>query len=150
MDLSAITAMIQQKFPDTVTEQASGHITIKKESVFAVFDLLKNGPFAFTSLQCLTAVDRVETLEIIYHLYSFQERFLLTVKVLVPSVDGAVYSLTSLWDAANWFEREVFDLFGIKFSEHPDLRRILNPVDWTGHPLRKDYTCAEMIRRPSK
>jgi NADH-quinone oxidoreductase subunit C len=74
-----------------------------------------------------------------YHLLShaFKERIRL--RVLVDEADAAIDSITTVWPAANFYEREVFDLFGILFDGHPDLRRIMMPDDWKGHPLRKDY-----------
>jgi NADH-quinone oxidoreductase subunit C len=69
-------------------------------------------------------------------------------KTRVPREDARIESVTSLWPGAEWHEREVYDLFGIVFEGHPDLRRILLPDDWEGHPLRKDYRDDRLIRRP--
>ncbi len=93
------------------------------------FDLLKN----------LTAVDFEEVMHVVYHLYSMGRRHKLMLKVEVGRDCPSVPSVESVWRAADWQEREVFDLFGIDFTGHPDLRRIMLPEDWTGHPLRKDY-----------
>jgi NADH-quinone oxidoreductase subunit C len=99
---------------------------------------------AFDLLSDVTAVDRLRLpqpsprFEVVYHLYSLQFRRRLRLKVRVD--DGqAVPTVSGLWPTANWHEREVFDLFGVLFEGHPDLRRILMPEDWEGHPLRKDY-----------
>ena len=70
------------------------------------------------------------------------------VRTRLPRIEPHITSVTDLWPGANWHEREVFDLFGITFDGHPDLRRLLLPDDWVGHPLRKDYEDAGMIRRP--
>lgn len=74
-----------------------------------------------------------------YHLYSMYQNRSLRLKVLLPGEKPEVASVTSVYPAANWFEREIYDLLGVTFSDHPDLRRILMPADWDGHPLRKDY-----------
>jgi NADH-quinone oxidoreductase subunit C len=89
----------------------------------------------------VTATDwppRAERFDVIYALYSTRLRHRLRLKVRVAE-GGAVPSVASIWPAANWLEREVFDLFGIRFDGHPDLRRILMPDEWQGHPQRKDY-----------
>lgn len=77
--------------------------------------------------------------EVVYHLFSIPKKQRVRLKVRLNSASPAVESLTSMWPGANYFEREVFDLFGIRFTGHPYLRRILMPEDWEGHPLRKDY-----------
>ncbi len=150
MDLAHIVQLVEQNIPGAVAEQPPSGILIRPESLHAVMGFLKNGPLQFTGLQCLTAVDRKESLEVVYHVYSFEQNFMLTVKALLPSADPVIVSLTPYWEAANWFEREVYDLFGVRFTGHPDLRRILNPDGFVGHPLRKDYAGTEIIRRPVK
>ena len=99
-----------------------------------------------------TAVDypkREKRFEVVYHLYSFKQNDRLRLKVL--SGEGEkVPSVVNVWVAANWLEREVFDLFGITFENHPDLRRILMTDDWIGHPLRKDYPLQGPDREPYK
>ena len=77
--------------------------------------------------------------EVVYHLLSIPKKERIRLKVRLNSASPVVESLTSVWPGANFFEREVFDLFGVRFSGHPYLRRILMPEDWEGHPLRKDY-----------
>jgi len=80
-----------------------------------------------------------ERFEVVYNLYSISRRELLRLRVPVPEEDPRVPSVTSIFRVANWFERECYDMFGIRFEGHPDLRRLLMPEDWEGHPLRKDY-----------
>jgi NADH-quinone oxidoreductase subunit C len=97
---------------------------------------------AFNFLSDITCVDWYPSeprFEVIYHLLSISKKERVRVKVRLDSASLAVDSLTSLWPGANYFEREVFDLFGIRFNGHPYLRRLLMPEDWEGHPLRKDY-----------
>jgi NADH-quinone oxidoreductase subunit C len=79
----------------------------------------------------------------VYHLYSFALNQKLVVKVLVPKSNPVVPTVSDVWATANWHEREAFDMFGMTFEGHPDLRRILCPEDWEGYPLRKDYKVQE-------
>lgn len=85
----------------------------------------------------------IAELEVVYHLYSMKHRHKLVVKVRVPENNAKVPSVAMVWRTADWHEREAFDLFGIEFTDHPDLRRILLPDDWEGYPLRKDYVTPE-------
>lgn len=80
---------------------------------------------------------------VIYHMYSFARRHRVTMKAQMPREGATVPTVTHLWQAANWHEREAYDLLGVNFEGHPDLRRILLPDDWEGHPLRKDYEVQE-------
>jgi len=90
----------------------------------------------------MTAVDwfpLAPRFQLSYHILSHAFKELIRLRVMLDETDPSVESITSIWPAANYFEREVFDLFGIRFQGHPNLRRIMMPDDWTGHPLRKDY-----------
>jgi NADH-quinone oxidoreductase subunit C len=103
----------------------------------------------FDMLSCISVVDNgpeAGTLELIYNLYSIPFNHHLALKVMVPRDQAEVDSVQDIWKTANWHEREAYDMFGIKFRGHPDLRRILLPADWTGHPLRKDYKHQEYYR----
>jgi len=96
----------------------------------------------FVRLSSVTAVDRYPSeprFEVVYHLHSVQQKQRIRLKCRVYGADPAIESVTSVWRGANWYERETFDLFGVTFLNHPDLRRIMLPDDWQGHPLRKDY-----------
>lgn len=97
---------------------------------------------AFNFLSDITCVDWYPAeprFEVVYHLLSIAKKERVRIKVRLDSASPAVDSVTSVWPGANYFEREVFDLFGIRFAGHPYLRRLLMPEDWEGHPLRKDY-----------
>ncbi len=97
---------------------------------------------AFTYLCDVTGGDRFPAeprFELNYHLVSMKRRERLRLKVRVKGANPVVETVANVWPTANWHEREVFDLFGVRFEGHPDLRRILLPEDWEGHPLRKDY-----------
>jgi len=104
--------------------------------------VLRGSNAGFEDLADITAVDWYPSeprFEVVYSLLSYQLKERLRVKVRLAGSDPSVESVTSLWAGASSFEREVFDMFGIRFQGHPDLRRILLPDDWEGHPLRKDY-----------
>jgi NADH-quinone oxidoreductase subunit C len=96
----------------------------------------------FIRLSTVTAVDRYPAeprFEVVYHLHSIERNLRIRIKSRLDGADPRIESVTSVWRSADWYEREVFDLFGIRFLNHPDLRRIMLPDDWEGHPLRKDY-----------
>jgi NADH-quinone oxidoreductase subunit C len=104
--------------------------------------LVNDRALQFTFLSDITAVDKFPLeprFELNYHLLSLDYRKRIRVKVRIPGDDPQVQSVTPIWPAANWHEREAFDLMGIRFEGHPDLTRILMPDDWEGYPLRKDY-----------
>jgi NADH-quinone oxidoreductase subunit C len=100
--------------------------------------------FYFDSLACLSGIDAAQNFEVAYNLYSIPYHHSLCLKVAVPKTEPFVPTLSAIWATANWHEREAYDLLGIVFEGHPDLRRILMPADWVGHPLQKDYTEAEL------
>jgi NADH-quinone oxidoreductase subunit C len=96
---------------------------------------------AFDCLSNLSGVDYPKDghIQVVYHLFSYRHRHALVLKVNATRDDPVVPSLAGVWSHANWQEREVFDLLGVRFTGHPDLRRLLMPEDWPGHPLRKDF-----------
>ncbi len=115
---------------------------------FAVAKLVEVGramkadpDLAFDHLQDVTATDHPKEglIRVVYHFYSYTHRHGFCAKVELPRAQPEVDTLEGVWKSANWFEREVFDLFGVTFKGHPDLRRIMLPDDWVGFPLRKDY-----------
>lgn len=95
--------------------------------------------YQFNMLRNLTAVDYAEHLDVVYHVYSMALRQMIVIKTRCQAENSEVPSVTSVWPAADFQEREVFDLMGIRFTGHPDLRRILMPEEYTGHPLRKSF-----------
>jgi NADH-quinone oxidoreductase subunit C len=104
---------------------------------------LKSQPeLSFDFLEDLTATDhpKQNLIRIVYHFYSYRHRHLFIAKVEVTRQQAELDSVEPVWKAANWMEREVYDLFGVRFTGNTDLRRILMPDDWVGHPLRKDYS----------
>jgi len=104
------------------------------------FKLKSESDLAFDYLFCLTGVDMVKFLEVVYHLESTTHQHQLELKVRTDDrVNGAVDTVCDIWRTAEFHEREIFDLLGIRFTNHPDLRRLFLEEDWIGHPLRKDY-----------
>jgi NADH-quinone oxidoreductase subunit C len=101
--------------------------------------LLEKPELRFDSLMCLSGVDLGEALQIVYHLFSIEHRHRMTIKVNVPKEAPKVSTVSKVWPTAGWHEREAYDLVGVVFEGHEDLRRILLPEDWEGHPLRADY-----------
>jgi len=93
----------------------------------------------FDFCQSITALDAGERLACVYHLYSYTHRHTLVLKASTPRGEPLLPSCAQIWPAADWYEREAYDLFGIRFEGHPDLRRLLLPEDWQGHPMRKDW-----------
>jgi len=138
---------IKQRFGSQIltaeTSLGQDVISVSREAAPAVLRALRDEPdFAFNFLIDLTAVDwlgREPRFEVVYQLKSLARNFRLRVKVPVPGSDAWVTSVVELWKSANWVERECYDMFGIEFREHPDLRRILMYDSFVGHPLRKDY-----------
>ena len=145
---SLLAAALQREHPEWVTNvlEALGEttITVPREHVVAACTFLKGEPgLEFNFLSDLCGFDRgpeeEPRFEVNYHLFSTTKFHRLRLKVLLNEADAHVPSVTSIWRTANWHERETYDLFGVIFDEHPDLRRILLPDDWQGHALRKDF-----------
>jgi NADH-quinone oxidoreductase subunit C len=138
---------LEAKFPGRVAEFAGSvfdpYLMAHPDAIVEVCRYLRDDP----ELKCeilsdLTAIDlpKQEIIQVVYHLYSYTHKHAIVLKVNLPRDDNPhVATVENIWKAANWFEREVFDLFGVVFEGHSDLRRILLPEDWVGHPLRKDY-----------
>jgi NADH-quinone oxidoreductase subunit C len=119
-------------------------VTVKKDCGNDFFKFLRDdAELAFNFLMDITAVDyaskKDERFEVVYHLYSLKHNHRLRIKIPVSIEDCIADSITSLWKTANWYEREIWDMYGIKFRNHPNLRRILMYEEFKGHPLRKDY-----------
>lgn len=139
---------VQKKFPDAVIEMVDFReeqtLVIKPEYVLDICGYLRHEQ-GYDFLETLTAVDwleRVPRFDVVYQLLSIAHRCYVRVKVRIGEQGEerpALPTVSGIWAGANWYEREVYDLFGLTFTGHPDLRRILMPSDWTTHPLRKDY-----------
>jgi NADH-quinone oxidoreductase subunit C len=118
-------------------------VVVPKEQIVRVAQYLATEPsIAFTFLSDVSSVDRFPLeprFEVNYHLLSIERRERLRIKVCLSGSDPVIPTVTSVWPTANWHEREIFDLMGIRFEGHPDLTRIVMPDEWEGYPLRKDY-----------
>ena len=143
--------LIQENFPGAVVSsrlfRGEKTITVKKDNIVGIATLLRNSAETnYSYLSDVTAVDLLDIMsddqprfEMIYNLYSMGTFQRLRLKAQVDEDDPAIDTVEGVWPSANWNEREVYDLFGITFNNHSDLRRILMPDDWVGHPLRKDF-----------
>ncbi len=145
---SLLVTALQREHSHWITEivEALGEVTaiVPAEHIVEVCSALKSSPEgAFDFLADICGADRgVEEeprFEVNYHLFSTKKHHRLRLKVLLHEENARVPTVTGLWRTANWHERETFDLFGVVFVDHPDLRRILLPEDWQGHALRKDF-----------
>jgi NADH-quinone oxidoreductase subunit C len=147
MEPLEIANRIKEKFPEEVLEfvryldQVS--VTVKKDRIADLCRYLHDNPdLYFDYLVDLCGVDYIEKrprFEVVYNLYSIKYRHRIRLKAVVPEEDLNIDSVMPVWTGANWHERETYDMYGINFKGHPDLRRILLPEDWEGYPLRKDY-----------
>ncbi len=137
---------LQKRFPGAISEAVifrnMPSLNVAKEHLVGVCQFLKGSDGgAYTLLTDETAADypkREKRFDIIYHLYSFERNTRLRLRVQVGAAEK-VPSVTGVWPTANWLEREIYDMFGVVYEGHPDLKRILMPDEWVGHPLRKDY-----------
>lgn len=151
MDPEQIAKMIEEKFPGqvqgTVTHAGQVGVMLNKDRIKDICLFLRDEPsLRMDHLADLTAVDfsqypgdKGPRFEVVYNLISTVHRHRIRLKVRVPEEDPSVDTVSSVWNTANWHERETYDLMGVKFTGHPDLRRILLAEDWEGHPLRKEY-----------
>lgn len=150
MDINEIYKLLKKVFEDGIGELKTGIpvedcIYVEAGKIEAVcFFLRDEERLQFDALMCLSGVDKDKTtLTTVYHLYSYALKHKLTIKVDVPKDNPVVQSVYQVWSTAEWHERESYDLLGIKYEGNPDLRRILLPEDWEGHPLLKDYKVQE-------
>jgi NADH-quinone oxidoreductase subunit C len=158
--IAVLEAEFGTRIKDKKTDAVDPYAVVDPANLLDVCRYLRDDPnLKFELLSCISGVDYLEPdpkkaakagfephLEVVYHLQGFTHRHRFTLKLILPRwQDGKpgtlpeVPSVTGLWAAADWHEREVYDLTGVWFAGHPDLRRILLSEDWVGHPLRKDY-----------
>lgn len=143
-----IESSIRNAFPDAVLESSTvdGVLTLKIDRARLpeiCAHLKSSAELAFDYPADITTVDWSDRLEMVYHLYSVSKKHKLTLKTDLDRENPVIGSVISVWKGADWQEREIFDLFGVKFEGHPDLRRILLPEEFEGYPLRKDYVIPE-------
>ena len=138
---------------DVVEFRGEVTVTVAKDAIIEVLSFLKQS-LQFNQLTDLTAVDYLgkkdDRFMMVYQLLSITNKDRLRIKTPVTEVECSIPTAIQVWKTANWLEREVYDLFGITFVRHPDLRRILMTDDWVGHPLRKDYPLQGPDREPYK
>lgn len=118
------------------------YIVVQPAAIREICRFLKDDPaLAFDCLSNMSGVDYLKEgkIQVVLHLYSYRHRHQIVIKANVPRDNPVLPSVESVWKAANWHEREIYDLLGVVFTDHPDLRRLLMPEDWVGHPLRKDF-----------
>jgi NADH-quinone oxidoreductase subunit C len=152
VDGAALLARLAERFPgqipDTHAQHGDATAVVRREALPEVLRYCRDDEaLAFEVLMDLTAVDYLRyggredgpRFEVVYHLYSIRRNHRLRIKVRVDEDDAVVPTAVFLWPIANWFEREVWDMFGIRFADHPDPRRLLMYEEFVGHPLRKDY-----------
>ncbi len=146
--MSAAVELLQKKFPGEVVEvvefRGETTIIVKPERIVDICRTLRDAPeTSFRYLSMIAGMDYLPQsprFGVVYALYSHKFHNRVTLKTLLQDdANPAVDSVVPVWSTANWHEREAYDLVGIRFRGHPDLRRILMPADWVGHPLRKDY-----------
>lgn len=143
-----IAELLIQQFPDDINKELSSnkHIQIQPKNWLIISIYLRDDPGClFDSLQCITGVDLGEEsdLEVRYNLHSMTHRHAVEIRISCPRNKAKVPSVESIWRIGDWFERETYDMYGIEFEGHRDLKRILLPDDWEGWPLRKDYEVQE-------
>lgn len=148
MEPLEIAEKIKERFPLEVVGVTSFRdqvsVTVNRGKIVDICRYLHDDPdLGFDYLRDLCGADylgkKEPRFEVVYHLYSVRYRHMIRLKAQVPEKDPKIDSVTSVWIGADWHERECFDMYGIVFKGHPDLKRILMPEDWEGHPLRKDY-----------
>jgi NADH-quinone oxidoreductase subunit C len=141
--LAALLAWNKDAVQEAKWDRDELTIVVVREALREACSILRDGSTTkFEFLSDLTCADWYPTeprFHVVYHLLSLSRKERVRIKVKLTGSDPNVESVTSVWPGANLFEREVFDLFGIRFNGHPNLRRIMMPEDWDGHPLRKDY-----------
>lgn len=151
-DFSEIVACAQGISSEVTTNEKSSPKTIivpAHDLIKVCTELHQNPKMYFDMLSCVTGIDngvQANTMEVVYNLYSIPFNIQVMLSVVLPRENPVIDSVTSIWRTADWHEREVYDMFGIKFNGHSDLRRILLPADWQGFPLRKDYQHQEYYR----
>jgi NADH-quinone oxidoreductase subunit C len=138
--LRAMLAWNGDALTDALFDRGELTLTVPSENICEAIKAVKDA--GYNAFEDMTAVDWLPSeprFALSYHILSHRDKERIRIKTWVGSDDLSIESITSLWPGANYYEREVFDLFGIRFDGHPNLRRIMMPEGWVGHPLRKDY-----------
>jgi NADH-quinone oxidoreductase subunit C len=142
-----ILAQVRQRFAEAITQGevkgAEVRLTAKPEASWELCRFLRD--IGFEYLNCISGADWISHLEVVYDLSSLQHPNKVHLRVPVNRESPMIRTATDIWRAADWHERECYDLFGVRFDGHPDHRRILLPEDWVGYPLRKDYADERLV-----
>ena len=146
MEAQEVYARLEKQFAGKVRDLKADipepYLFVEPQAILEVCRFLRDDPSTkFEVLSDLTALDwpKEEKIQVVYHLYSYGQKHQIVLKVDLPRANPKIATTEGIWKVANWFEREVYDLFGVIFEGHTDLRRIMLPDDWVGYPLRKDY-----------
>ena len=156
-DSNRAVVKLKEKFAASIIDvtefRGEVTVTVRKDDILDILSFLKHS-LLYNLLTDVTAVDYLgkkdDRYMMVYQLFSIASKDRLRIKTPVSEADGHIPTVSQIWKTANWLEREVYDLFGIVFDNHPDLRRILMTDDWVGHPLRKDYPLQGPDREPYK
>jgi len=144
MESLQIYGRLKERFGDrvleTVEKKPDPFVVIEPAALAEISRYLRDDPeLAMDCLSNESGVDYKDRVEVVYHVFSYRLRHAAVLKVRLPRENPRVDTVEGIWNSANWMEREIFDLLGVTFDGHSDLRRILMPEDWPGHPLRKDF-----------
>lgn len=155
-DNNRAVVKLKEKFPAAIMDvkefRGEVTVTVVKDQIVEICRFMKDS-LGFNLLTDLTCVDYLGSdprFMVVYQLYSVANKDRIRLKAGVGEADTSIGTVTSVWSGANWLEREAFDMFGVVFNGHPDLRRILMTDDWEGYPLRKDYPLQGPDREPYK
>jgi NADH-quinone oxidoreductase subunit C len=153
LTVDQVAEKLNARLPDFVKSVETAHagdpfIVVDPSRIVEASWILRDDPdLAFEWMMCLSGVDYPpDSIAVVYHLHSQTHGHKLVMKVMLDRKDPHVASVETIWRMADWHERECYDMFGVVFDNHPDLRRILLPFDWEGYPLRKDYVAPDTYR----
>lgn len=153
-DRDTILKLLTEKFPGKVSalelSPAQTAVSVEATSIVELITfLVESAGLKMNYLSAITGIDRTDHIEIVYFVSSLEHKHMLTVKTKVDRIGGKIDSIQHIIPAANWFEREVWELYGVDFVNHPDLRRFLLPDDWDqGNPMLRDWDGRDFVRMP--
>ncbi|MDQ7826317.1 MAG: NADH-quinone oxidoreductase subunit C [Candidatus Eremiobacteraeota bacterium] len=150
MKTENIVRILREKLPEiAIRQEEDGSIRIEPSSIRDLALQLRNTrELSFDFLVCSFAIDYLEKMEIVYIFHSYLHNHQVKIRAWIDRGNAVIATIEDLYPTANWHEREMYDLFGVTFKGHPDLRRLLLPDEWEGAPMRKDYTHENLVRRP--
>lgn len=149
LSFGEITEKIKARFGVEITDVRDNNVVqpwveVKPSGLARICRFLKDdSELDLNFCDSISGVDDTKLLWVVYHLYSLRKKHEFILKVKLEKENPSIQSVSDVWRTADWQEREIYDMYGITFEGHPDMRRILLPEDWKGHPLRKDYTFPE-------